>query len=146
VGAWNSWWYTCACWHVRVYACLCMRVYLGHLLFNNIVYPSQNNTGQVLTHIIRRTITLSSDEPGTDCLVRWPTNHWMSNEQIPSLHLPYTPLSATHSITPSLQSELRVRNPVGFAVFVPIYVAVRVSRLRQPPCIDYIFTAILHRV
>jgi len=70
----------------------------------------------------------------------------MSNEQTPSLHLPYKPLSATRSITPSRHPELRVRNPVRFAVFVPKYVAIRVSRLRQPPYIDYIFTAILHRL
>jgi len=59
---------------------------------------------------------------------------------------PYTLLSETPTFTPSPQPELRMRNPVGFAVFVPIYVAVRVSRPRQLPCIYYIIIVILHRV
>jgi len=62
------------------------------------------------------------------------------------------------SFTPSLQPELRMHNPVRFAVFVPIYVAVRASRFvpiyvavrmsrpRQPPCVDYIIIVILYRV
>ena len=59
---------------------------------------------------------------------------------------PYTLLSETPTFTPSPQPELRMRNAVGFAVFVPIYVAVRVSRPRQLPCIYYIIIVILHRV
>jgi len=56
--------------------------------------------------LIRETITLSSDESGTDYLFRWHTNHWLSNEQIPPLQLLYTPMSVSHSFILSLLTPI----------------------------------------